>query len=226
MLVLVVEDDAKVAANLEKGLAEAGYDVHVAHTVAGATERLQQTRYDLLVLDLGLPDGDGLDILSAVRAGDDPPPVLVLTARDALGDRVLGLEKGADDYLTKPFAFTELLARIRALLRRAGSGESLRLTVADLVVDVVARTVSRADEPIEMTPREFDLLTHLARSRGYPVSREELVSDVWKLSSRATPMDNVIDVHISHLREKIDKPFSKPLLHTVRGVGFVLKESA
>ena len=150
--------------------------------------------------------------------------MLLLTARDAVQDRVLGLESGADDYLVKPFAFAELLARIRSLLRRASPTDALKKTVADLLVDLEARRVSRSGKPIELTPREFDLLAYLLRQPGQVVTREMLARDVWSEPNRITPLDNVIDVHIAHLRRKVDEGHASRLIHTVRGVGFVLRE--
>lgn len=226
MRILVVEDDRRVAASLKQGLEEAGFESDVSHTAGLAKECVRSTRYDLVILDLGLPDGDGLEVLEVMRMDFKATPVLILTARDSVDDRVRGLDQGADDYLVKPFSFSELLARIRALLRRAGGGERLTLTVADLTIDVVGRTVARGGQELDLSPREFDLLEYLARSADHIVSREALARDVWKVTSRATPIDNVIDVHISHLREKIDKPFEQKLLHTVRGVGFTLKVSS
>jgi two-component system copper resistance phosphate regulon response regulator CusR len=153
--------------------------------------------------------------------------VLLLTARDAVDDRVLGLETGADDYLVKPFAFPELLARIRSLLRRAApTAEPLKRTMADLVVDLEARRASRAGRPIELTPREFDLLAYLLRQPGQVVSREMLAQDVWRETNRLTPLDNVIDVHVAHLRRKVDGDHSLKLIQTVRGMGFMLREGS
>lgn len=224
--ILVVEDDPKLAASLHKGLDEAELAVTTARTGEQALKLMAEARFDLILLDLGLPDRDGLSILRELRTRQDRTPVLVVTARDALTDRVLGLDAGADDYLVKPFAFTELLARVRALLRRAHGAEATRLRVGDLDLDLVNRLVNRAGQSIVLTTREFELLAYLARCAGQPVSREMLARDVWKETSRATPLDNVIDVHISHLRDKVDRDFETKLLHTIRGVGFVLKESA
>lgn len=223
--VLVVEDDAKVAASVAKGLGEAGYAAIVAGTGEQALKQLADVRFDLVLLDLGLPGRDGLSILQEMRQRKDQTPVLVITARDALTDRVRGLDAGADDYLVKPFAFSELLARVRALLRRREGTETTRLRVGDLDLDLVNRMVSRGGSAITLTSREFDLLAYLARSAGQPVSREMLARDVWKETSRVTPLDNVIDVHISHLRDKIDRDHERKLLHTLRGVGFILKDT-
>lgn len=220
---LVVEDDKRVAATLTQGLTEIGYAVNPVGSAEAALKQLGSSRFDLVLLDLGLPGRDGLDVLRELRDRKDATPVLVLTARDALTDRVKGLDAGADDYLVKPFAFPELLARVRALLRRSQASEPTRLKVADLDVDLVNRVVTRAARTLSLTAREFDLLAYLMRCGGQSVTRDMLARDVWKETSRATPLDNVIDVHISHVREKIDRDFHPKLLHTIRGVGFVLE---
>jgi two-component system copper resistance phosphate regulon response regulator CusR len=173
-----------------------------------------------------LPGHDGIDILKNLRARGARTPVLLLTARDAVADRVLGLESGADDYLVKPFAFAELVARIRTLLRRAAPVEPLRKTIADVVVDLETRRVSRKGKTVELTPREFDLLVYLMRQPGQVVTREMLAKEVWAETNRVTPLDNVIDVHVAHLRKKMDDGHAVKLVHTVRGVGFVLREEA
>ena len=179
-----------------------------------------------MVLDWMLPGRDGIEILKTLRARGTKTPVVLLTARDAVEDRVLGLESGADDYLVKPFAFAELIARIRSLLRRAVPAEPLKKTVADLLVDLEARRVSRAGKPIELTPREFDLLVYLLRHQGQVVTRAMLAQDIWRETNRITPLDNVIDVHVAHLRRKVDEGYTTKLIQTVRGVGFVLREEA
>jgi DNA-binding response OmpR family regulator len=171
-----------------------------------------------------LPGRDGIDILEALRKQKCQTPVLILTARDAVEDRVAGLDKGADDYLLKPFAFPELLARIRALTRRGRPEQALRLRLSDLELDCVTRKVIRGGEAVELTAKEFELLEYLFRHQGHVVSREMLARDVWKVTARATPLDNVIDVHVARLRQKVDAPFKVKLLKTVRGVGFVLTE--
>lgn len=180
--------------------------------------------FDLILLDLMLPGRSGLEILTALRKQKCQTPVLILTARDAVEDRVEGLDTGADDYVVKPFAFPELLARIRALTRRGRPEQALRLRLADLELDCVTKKVTRGKQEIDLTAKEFDLLEYLLRNQGHVVSREMLARDVWKVTSRATPLDNVIDVHIARLRQKVDAPFKKKLLKTIRGVGFVLKE--
>ena len=171
-----------------------------------------------------LPGRDGLEILTTLRGRSVQTPVLVLTARDQVEDRVLGLDCGADDYLVKPFAFPELLARIRALLRRGRTDQVLRLQVADLEMDLVTRKVTRGGRRLDLTEREFELLEYLLRHQGHVVSREMLARDVWREGSRATPLDNLIDVYTTRLRKKVDQDFPLKLIHTVRGVGFVLQE--
>lgn len=220
---LVVEDDRRVASSLVQGLTESGYEVQQAGTVEAALKRLASTRFDLVLLDLGLGGRDGLDVLRDLRGRQDATPVLILTARDALNDRVQGLDAGADDYLVKPFAFPELLARVRALLRRAQPTVLTRLTMADLEMDLVNRSVQRGGQLLTLTAREFDLLAYLLRNSGQTVTRDMLARDVWKETARVTPLDNVIDVHISHLREKIDRDAAVKLVHTIRGVGFILE---
>ena len=226
MHILVVEDETKVARALSEGLAREGYEVTVARTGEEGYYLLDARSFDLVVLDLMLPGRDGLEILATLRSRDRGIPVLILTARDAVEDRVVGLDTGADDYLVKPFAFPELSARIRALLRRGRAEQSSRLQVADLEVDVAARRVTRGSRILELTAREFELLEYLLQNRGRVVSREMLSRDVWKEAGRATPLDNVIDVHIARLRRKVDEAFDVKLIHTVRGVGFTVKEAA
>jgi len=222
--VLVVEDEQKVASALKEGLEGDGYDVVAEHTGEGAFFRLNTERFDVILLDVMLPGRDGLQVLATLRSQGVETPVLVLTARDALEDRVAGLDSGADDYLVKPFAFAEVLARIRALLRRGRSTEALRLSVGDLDVDLVSRKVTRAGRHIELTVREFELVEYLLRHEGQVVSRGALARDVWKETERTTPLDNVIDVHIARLRRKLDAEFPTRLIHTIRGVGFMVRE--
>jgi two-component system copper resistance phosphate regulon response regulator CusR len=222
--VLVVEDEQKVADALCVGLQEEEYDVDVERTGEGAFFRVNTDAYDVIVLDLGLPGRDGIEILRALRQRGVKTPVLVLTARDTLEDRVTGLDSGADDYLVKPFAFAELLARIRALARRGRVAEAPQLNIGDLAMDLITRRVSRAGRPVDLTVREFELLEYLLRHQGQVVSREALARDVWKETARTTPLDNVIDVHIARLRRKLDAEGPVKLIHTVRGVGFMLRE--
>lgn len=224
MNILIIEDEPKVAQALKKGLEAEHYGVETALSGEDGFYLLNARRFDLVILDLMLPKRDGLEILTTLRKKQDKTPVLILTAKDGVEDRVLGLDSGADDYLIKPFAFPELLARIRALLRRGAGSPTSKLKLDDLEMDLVARTVKRQGRTIGTTVREFELLEYLLRNQERTVTREMLARDVWKETRRATPLDNVIDVHIARLRKKIDEPFSPKLLHTVRGVGFILSE--
>jgi len=224
MRILVVEDEQKVADALREGLQGERYDVVVERTGEGAFFRITTEQFDAILLDLTLPGRDGLEILRAMRDRGMKTPVLVLTARDTLQDRVVGLDAGADDYLIKPFAFTELLARIRALVRRGRVAETPRLTLGDLEVHLITREVTRGGSRVDLTVREFELLEYLLRHQGQVVSRETLARDVWKETARTTPLDNVIDVHMARLRRKVDTDQTAKLIHTVRGVGFVLRE--
>ncbi len=226
MRILVVEDERKIAKALEEGLQAEHYDVVVAATGEEGFYRLNSETFDLVVLDLMLPGRDGLEILTTLRSRSLDTPVLILTAKDTVEDRVLGLNCGADDYLVKPFAFPELLARIRALLRRGRTDQVLRLKLADLEMDLVTRKVTRGDRTLDLTEREFELLEYLLRHQDQVVSREMLAQDVWKEVSRATPLDNLIDVYTARLRKKVDQDSPLKLIHTVRGVGFVLGEVA
>ncbi len=221
--VLIVEDEKKVAKALREGLEAEHYDVRVACTGEEGFFLVNHESFDLVVLDLMLPRRDGLEVLTTLRKRGLQTPVLILTAKDTIEDRVHGLDSGADDYLVKPFAFPELLARICALLRRGRTDQILKLQQDDLAMDLVTRKVVRAGQPLELTVKEFELLEYLLRHVGHVVSREMLASDVWRVSARATPLDNVIDVTVARLRRKIDDPFQTKLLHTVRGVGFVLR---
>jgi DNA-binding response OmpR family regulator len=221
---LIVEDERKLAEVLSSALQAEHYDVVVAPTGDEGFYRANAELFDLVVLDLMLPGRSGLEILQTLRQHRIETPVLIVTARDAVEDRVLGLDLGADDYLVKPFALPELLARIRALLRRGRASDIFRLKVGDLELDLIARRVVRADKLIDLTAREFDLLEYLLRHQGHLVSREMLARDVWKEPRRATPLDNVIDVQMARLRRKIDPEGGVRLIHTVRGVGFVIRE--
>jgi DNA-binding response OmpR family regulator len=224
MHILVIEDETKVAQAILEGLEAENYQVTVALTGEEGYFLATTQAFDLILLDLMLPGRNGIDILGALRHQDCQTPVLILTARDTIEDRVVGLDAGADDYLVKPFAFAELLARIRALTRRGRPEQALRLKFADLEMDCVTRKVSRKGKNIELTAKEFQLLEYLLRHQGHVVSREMLGRDVWESVDRATPLDNVIDVHITRLRQKVDAPFKKKLIKTIRGMGFVLKE--
>ncbi len=222
---LVVEDDPHVAGSLARGLREAGFSVAVAGRLSQADEEISIGVPALVVLDLNLPDGDGRAWLRRVRREGHRMPVIILTARDTLPERVAGLEEGADDYVSKPFAFAELLARIRARLRTASKqSEDDLLRVGDLEIDRLQRQARRAGRLVELTAREFDFLVLLAQWRGQPVSRDLLANEVWKINRRLTPLDNVIDVHLSRLRDKIDRDHPLKLIRTIRGVGFVLAE--
>jgi two-component system copper resistance phosphate regulon response regulator CusR len=219
MRILVVEDEKRIADFLARGLESAGYAVDTAHEGRTALELMHQTEYDLVVLDLGLPDMDGLTVLEKVRNRKTSPPVLILSARDSVDDRVKGLEIGADDYLVKPFAFVELLARIRVLLRR-GQPTPEKLQVGDLSLDCIRRKVSRAGENVELAPKEFSILEYLMRNRGRPLSRTMIVEHVWDMDYDG--LTNIVDVYIRHLRAKVDDRFPVKLIHTVRGIGYML----
>jgi two-component system, OmpR family, copper resistance phosphate regulon response regulator CusR len=222
--ILVVEDEQKVANALLEGLEADHYQVSLAHTGEEGFYLAHAQRFDLIILDVMLPGRNGLEILTTLRQRGVNTPVLLLTAKDAVEDRVLGLDTGADDYLVKPFAFSELLARIRALLRRDKPDTVPKLKLADLAMDLISRSVVRCGKVLDLTVREFDLLEYLMRHQGEVVSREMLTREVWKETARDTPLDNVIDVHVARLRRKVDEQFDKKLVQTVRGVGFVLRE--
>jgi len=218
--ILIVEDEKKTAAFLLKGLREADYEVVVAKDGANALSLASTTAFDLAIVDVMLPEIDGWQVVRQLRAAGKQMPVLFLTARDSVGDRVKGLELGADDYLVKPFAFPELLARIKSLLRRSGPAEE-QLRIDDLEIDTRRHRAIRGGKPLSLTPKEFLLLAHLARSAGDVVSRSEIAAQVWDLGF--APETNVVDVVVRRLRAKVDDPFEKKLVHTVRGVGYVLK---
>jgi two-component system copper resistance phosphate regulon response regulator CusR len=220
---LIVEDEPKVARALREGFEAEGYRVSIAHTGEDGFFLATTRPFDVVLLDRMLPGRDGLEILATLRRKGLLTPVLVLTARDAVEDRVAGLDAGADDYLVKPFAFSELLARVRALVRRGRGDQLLRLSVADLVIDVPTRGVTRGGRTVDLTNREFELLEYLVRHKGVLVSREMLARDVWGETERSTPLDNVIDVHIARLRKRVDQDGLR-LIHTVRGVGFIVRE--
>jgi two-component system, OmpR family, copper resistance phosphate regulon response regulator CusR len=224
MRILIIEDDPKIADALRQGLTREKYAVTVAPTGEDGFFHASSEPYDLILLDIMLPGRSGIEILKALRKKGMSTPVLVLTARDALEDRIVGLDSGADDYLVKPFAFPELLARIRAVARRGRTEQATRLAAGDLELDLLSRKVKRGARTIELTVREFELLEYLLRNKGQMVSREMLARDVWKETARATPLDNVIDVHIARLRKKIDLDTESKLIQTVRGVGFRLGE--
>ncbi len=219
MRILIVEDEKRIQDFLSRGLERAGYAVDGAGDGNTAMELIHATEYDLIILDLMLPDTDGLSVLQKIRNRKSSPPVLILSARDAVDDRVKGLELGADDYLTKPFAFVELLARVRALLRR-GQPTPERLQVSDLVLDCIRRKVTRGNDNIELAPKEFSILEYLMRNRGRPLSRTMIVEHVWDMDYDG--LTNIVDVYIRHLRSKIDDKFPVKMIHTVRGIGYML----
>jgi heavy metal response regulator len=218
---LVVEDDEKVAAFLQRGLRDAGFAVDSANAGDEGLRMATSEAYDVLVLDVMLPGRDGFGVLRDLRERKIATPVICLTARDTVDDRVRGLDLGADDYLVKPFSFTELLARIRALMRRGQALMGNPIMVGDLQVDVVTRVVSRGGRRIDLSTREFNLLEYLARHAGEVVSRSMILEKVWDVCH--DPQTNVVDVHINRLRKKIEFGFDAPLIHTVRGAGYVLR---
>lgn len=223
--ILIIEDDKKMSDALSSGLQAAGHDVLTAGSAEEGFYLVHAECPDLLLLDLTLPHRNGLDILRQLRSEGADLRVFILTSHNTVEDRVLGLKTGADDYLGKPFSFPELLARIDALLRRfLPPKNDPQLRIGDLTLDRKSRTVMRSGEILELTPREFDLLLYLAENTGRTVSREMLARDVWRETSRFTPIDNVIDVQVARLRRKIDDPFKIKLLQTVRGLGFSLRE--
>jgi two-component system copper resistance phosphate regulon response regulator CusR len=222
MRLLIVEDEVKTAAYLRQGLQESGFVVDVASSGDDGLHLARALPFDVVVLDVMLPGRDGWEIIKALRQEGRQTPVLFLTARDAVGDRVKGLELGADDYLVKPFAFSELLARVRALLRRGPSRRQETLRIADLEVDVVRHRACRAGRRLDLTPKEFALLSLLARRAGEVLSRTSIAEQVWDVNFDSGT--NVVDVHVRRLRSKADDPFDKKLIHTVRGVGYVLEE--
>jgi DNA-binding response OmpR family regulator len=219
--ILVVEDERKVASFIKKGLQQEGHAVDTVHDGEEAVRMATELEYDLMVLDLMLPQKPGLEVLRSVRWKRPHLPVLVLTAKGALEDKIAGLDAGADDYLIKPFAFAELSARIRALLRR-GSQESAILRVADLEMDTAVRKVRRGGQPIDLKLKEYALLEFLMRNAHRPVTRTMIVEHVWDIHFDS--VSNVVDVHINSLRNKIDKGFNRTLIHTVRGVGYLLTD--
>jgi two-component system OmpR family response regulator len=222
--VLLVEDDATIAEFVEKGLREAGFAVDRAADGRTGLQRALTEAYDAAIVDVMLPQMDGLDLIDTLRAKQIRTPVLILSAKRSVDDRVRGLQAGGDDYLTKPFAFAELLARVQALIRRAtGTAEPTRLTVADLTLDLLTRRVSRADRAVDLRPREFALLEYLMRNPDRVVSKMSILSHVWGYNF--DPNTNVVDVLVSRLRDKIDRPFRAKLLQTVRGVGYVLRST-
>ncbi len=221
--ILVIEDERKLAGAISEGLCQGGHRVTIAFTGEAALKLLLEKQVDLVLLDVMLPRISGLETLREMRRRGFKMPVLVLTSKGLVDDRVRGLDAGADDYLVKPFAFPELLARIRALHRRVAPSTPTRISLDDLSIDLNGRVVERLGRILELTEREFDLLEYLMLNKGTVVSREMVARAVWKSEVRYTSLDNVIDVHIAHIRRKLDDPFERKLLHTVRGVGFVMR---
>jgi len=224
MRLLLVEDEPEIQSFLHQPLANAGYEVDAAKDGRTAIQLASENNYDVLIVDLGLPDQDGIDLILQLRRSGISSPVLILSARRSVDDRVKGLEQGGDDYLTKPFALAELLARLRNLLRRnsATSEEATRLRVLDLELDFISRKASRGEEVLNLSPQEFVLLTYLCRHAGRVVTRSMLLSEVWGM--RFQPNTNVVDVHIYRLRGKVDTEGRDPLIKTLRGIGYVLKD--
>ncbi|HKK92783.1 MAG TPA: response regulator transcription factor [Longimicrobiales bacterium] len=222
MRILIVEDDRKVASFVARGLREEGWTADVAHDGEDGLLKAAVHPYDVIVLDVMLPERSGFEVVRELRSRDIAIPVLMLTARDTSEDVVTGLDAGADDYLTKPFAFDELLARLRALLRRGGRERMDRLTYADLDMDLIRHRITRAGDPLDLTPLEFRLLEYFMRNAERVVRRTELLEKVWDLSF--DPMSNVVDVHVRRLRQKLREGNRSPLIQTVRGVGYVLHE--
>jgi heavy metal response regulator len=224
MRVLIVEDEQRIAAFLERGLKEEGWAVDVVHTGNDALDWAAAAEYDVIVLDVLLPGRDGYSVCRELRARGAKTPVLMLTARDAVDDRVTGLDSGADDYLVKPFAFKELLARLRALTRRQSDSRSAELRVGDLTLDTVAHTARRGDRRIELTAKEYSLLEYLMRHPGRLLSRTQIAEHVWNFDFYSE--SNVVDVYIRYLRRKIDEGFDHKLIKTVRGAGYKISDEA
>ncbi len=225
MRLLLVEDDISIQRFVERALVEAGYRVDSTADSRSAETLALEGNHDAFIIDLGLPDGDGLDLIARCRAQGNGAPVLILSARRSVRERVKGLEEGGDDYLTKPFAIAELLARVRNLLRRASPGqkEPSRLEVGDLQLDLIGREARRGGRVLQLTPQEFSLLEYLCRNPGRVVTRMMILDHVWHM--RFDPATNVVDVHIYRLRAKVDRSDCRPLIHTMRGVGYVLKDA-
>lgn len=222
MRVLIVEDEQKTLSYLRRGLEEHGFVVDTADQGIEGAELAHSGAYDAIILDVMLPGRDGWSIIAELRRREVATPVLFLTARDAIHDRVKGLELGADDYLVKPFAFSELLARLRSILRRGPARQATPLKVADLELDSVRHRATRAGQPLELTPKEFQLLALLLRRTGEVLSRTLIAEEVWDINFDSD--SNVVEVHMRRLRSKVDDPFDRKLIHTVRGVGYVLEE--
>ncbi len=222
MKILVVEDEKKVASFIKRGLEEEGYSVDVAYDGEEGLKMGADETYELILMDLMLPHKDGLEVIQDLRKQDIRTPVLCLTAKDKVDDIVSGLDSGSDDYLTKPFAFAELLARVRALIRRGTTERGAEITFADLRLDPVAHKVWRADREIDLTTKEYALLEYMMRNPNQTLTRSMIAEQVWDYTFDS--FTNIIDVYVNYLRKKVDRDFDKKLIHTVRGVGYVLKE--
>ncbi|MDQ1350120.1 MAG: Response regulator [Acidobacteriota bacterium] len=223
MRILIVEDDKKVAGFLKKGLKEEQYAVDVCYDGEEALFQSQVNQYDLIILDIMLPKKNGFAVCKQIREEGNLTPILMLTARDQLEDKVKGLQEGADDYLTKPFAFEELLARIKALLRRTQDYKTKTLNVGDLELDPVSRKVTRQGKPLSLTGKEYALLEYLMRNKGRTITQSMIIDHVWDMNFDG--LSNVVNVYINHLREKIDKGFAQKYIHTIRGVGYQIDEN-
>ena len=224
MQLLLVEDELEIQRFLKQSLTEAGYEVDTAKDGRAAAQLASEKKYDVLIVDLGLPDQDGIDLILQLRQSGVSSPVLILSARRSVDDRVKGLEQGGDDYLTKPFALAELLARLRALLRRSSATqtEATKLRVADLELDLIRREARRGENELQLTQQEFALLEYLCRNAGRVVTRAMVLDHVWKM--RIDTSTNIVDVHIHRLRSKVDRDAQQQLIRTIRGVGYVLKD--
>jgi len=224
MRILLVEDDRKIAGFIAKGLREVNYAVDIFHNGEDGAYWAVENDYDLMILDVMLPDKNGFEICREVRAANKITPIMMLTAKDAVEDKIKGLQYGADDYMSKPFSFAELLARIQALLRRANNYASQNLVADNLTMDIAARRVFRGEKEIELTGREFSLLEYLLRNKNRIVTESMIISHVWDMNSEL--FTNVVNVYIHHLRKKVDSEFEKKLIHTIRGRGFSLKDES
>jgi heavy metal response regulator len=222
MRILIVEDDKKIAGFIKKGLTEEHYAVDVAYDGEVGAYRAQANNYDLIILDIMLPKKDGIEVCRELRNKNIIAPIIMLTAKDTIEDKIEGLDEGADDYLTKPFSFEELLARVRALFRRTQKYKAKTLKVADLELDPVTRKVTRAGKNITLTGKEYALLEYLMRNKERVLTETMITEHVWDMNF--DPLTNVVNVYIHHLRQKIDKDFDKKLIHTIRGAGYVMKE--